>query len=379
MSIGFTKKTMERGIAMRKKTSQKMFVYVLSLAVLFTLGLQFKTVTDKDVKDNLVPGSKWTESLQISAPKELPFVQTIAPMPITETALPQTLEIKTEPVLEPAPVPVTETKADIIAAEPPLDTYEVTAYYLNIREGSNAKSKILKTIKQGDQIEILTITENGWLQLKDGGYIHGGYAKLVDHKAVKSRVTIQSFSESKKKVNEIHNVIPKQMNTKIMEVQKINDPETNDHEEESVPSQPTSVVASDSGLTVEHIAQIFEGTALADYDLEEAILEIEEEYGINAYFTIAVMKLESGNGKSKLAKNKNNLFGLNAIDGDEHNRAFSFKTKSDSVLKFGQLLSKSYVGKGLKTIDKVAKKYCPSNNKWAGLVKKIMKSDYKKL
>jgi beta-N-acetylglucosaminidase len=135
---------------------------------------------------------------------------------------------------------------------------------------------------------------------------------------------------------------------------------------------------TESGLTEDHISTIFKGTALEDQGLEEVILEIEKTYSINAYFTIAVMKLESGNGESRLAKTKNNLFGLNAIDGNM-DEAFSFKTKGESIRKFGQLISKNYVGKGYTTIEKISKKYCPSNSEWPSLVASIMRSDYKKL
>ncbi|MDG0812586.1 hypothetical protein [Cohnella rhizosphaerae] len=70
---------------------------------------------------------------------------------------------------------------------------------------------------------------------------------------------------------------------------------------------------------------------------------------------------------------------MNATSGDPNNKAFSFKTKADSVRKFGQLLADKYVDKGFTTIDKVAAKYCPASSSWAGKVKGIMKSDYRKL
>jgi flagellum-specific peptidoglycan hydrolase FlgJ len=230
-----------------------------------------------------------------------------------------------------------------INTAPPLmmNTYEVTAYFLNVRDKPSAKSPILNVVKEGDLLEILHATDNGWLKLKNEGYIYSAYAQKVSASPINP-----SESESIKLSN---------------------------------PDKPTSKVKSESGLTETHISKIFKGTALEDQGLEEVILEIEQEYGINALFTIAVLKLESGNGKSKLAKSKNNLFGLNAIDGDAHRKAFSFKTKGDSVRKFGQLISKNYVGKGYTTIEKVAKKYCPSNEKWPALVTTIMKSDYQKL
>jgi beta-N-acetylglucosaminidase len=183
--------------------------------------------------------------------------------------------------------------------------------------------------------------------LREGGYIHGDYAELVSKpEPAKKLAALIKQPEDKKPISE--------------------------------PNNPTSVVESDSGLTQEHIKAIFEGTGLANKGLEDVVLEIEKDYGINAYFTIAVMKLESGNGESSLAKKKNNLFGLNAIDGDK-NRAFSFKTKGDSVRKFGQLLAKNYVDRGYTTVEKVAKKYCPANPQWSGLVHSIMKNDFNKL
>jgi flagellum-specific peptidoglycan hydrolase FlgJ len=221
--------------------------------------------------------------------------------------------------------------------------YEVTAYYLNVREDANATSKILELVHKGTLLEVLNITDNGWLTLKGGGYVNGKYTKI--------------YSENSKKPAQV----------KILSVTP------------TIVKQPTSVVKSDSGLVEAQIAEILKGTSLADLGLEKAILEIEELYGINAYFTIAVMKLESGNGKSKIAKDKNNLFGLNAIDGDQYNKAFSFKTKGDSIQKFGQLISENYIDMGYTTVEKVSTKYCQANPKWSGVVKNIMKSDYIKL
>jgi beta-N-acetylglucosaminidase len=226
------------------------------------------------------------------------------------------------------------------------DEYEVTSCYLNIREDAHAESKILEVVHKGTLLEVLNTTDNGWLTIKGGGYVNGKYTKLYNGKSKKTaQVKTLSFTPAIEK-----NVV-----------------------------KPTSIVKSDSGLAESHIEEIFKGTSLAGFGLEKAILEIEEEYGINAYFTIAVMKLESGNGKSRIATDKNNLFGLNAIDGDQYDKAFSFKTKGDSVLKFGQLISENYLDKGYTTIEKVSTKYCQANPKWSDVVMSIMKSDYSKL
>ncbi|WP_239616698.1 glucosaminidase domain-containing protein [Cohnella mopanensis] len=252
----------------------------------------------------------------------------------------------------------------ISAAPTTIQTYEVTAYYLNVRANGYPKSKVLKVVEKGTMLEVSRKTDNGWLRLKGGGYVHGDYAKLIQEiepsQAVEPSQAIEPLQET-------------EPSTDV-------DPSLNeDNTDQTNPVKPTSAVGTESGLSEEDIKLIFDGTDLAGNGLEETILEVEQEYGINALFTIAVMKLESGNGSSRLAKNKNNLFGLNASGDNAHKRAFSFETKGDSVRKFGQLLSDHYVDKGYTTIEKIATKYCPANSKWSGLVKNIMKKDFGKL
>ncbi len=313
------------------------FVYALGVALLMTLGMRFQT-SDKH-QDAAEPANV------------LPLLQ-LQLSPLSQPIVPLTIE-SGEPEIEKAPQ-ATKKHNDIdLAAKVSIPTYEVTAYYLNVRANPYATSKILKVITKGTKLEVVKTTANDWLLIKGGGYVHGAYAQLVEGENTDYAV-VEEVSEAVKTTSAVV-------------------------EEASEPVKPTSAVKTDSGLTEDDIAVIFEGTALAGHGLEETILEVEEQYGINALFTIAVMKLESGNGKSRLAKSKNNLFGLNAISGDAHNKAFSFETKGDSVRKFGQLLSKNYVGKGYTTIEKIATKYCPANSKWSRLVKNIMNSDYGKL
>ncbi|MFC4101710.1 glucosaminidase domain-containing protein [Paenibacillus xanthanilyticus] len=268
--------------------------------------------------------------------------------------------------------------ADVSSAKPALLTekpaatepvvYRVTAYYLNVRANGYSTSKILGTVKQGTELRVEKVTDKGWLRLASGGYVHGGYAEPVGASAQAAAAVLKRPADATKTDAMLVKAAPAKPAVMRLAPAK-----------PSEPNQPKSLVKSVSGLTAAHIAEIFENTALEGHGLEEEILAIEAEYGINAYFTIAVMKLESGNGKSKIAKNKNNLFGLNAIDGDRYNKALKFETKRASVRKFGQLISKSYIGKGYTTIEKIARKYCPANPKWPSLVTKIMKADYRKL
>ena len=357
---------------MRKKLNQHLFIYLLILSLIITLGMYVKPLNNAEEADLSEAPQKLTaaaaSSITTAAPGIDPIVSSV------HLAVPSSTSIATSAGTPDIPIeqpPSTLPKKQIQAekeqaiVEKP-DTYKVTAYYLNVRTKPSAQSDIIKVVKQGTRLKVTAKTENGWLELQGGGYVHGGYAAKI-----KGEVSALSFSAASKRDPAIE--INDAGAEKEQQSEKIAKPEVEEL------NKPTSIVESDSGLTEAHIAKIFEGTALSGHNLEQAILEIEEEYGINAYFTIAVMKLESGNGKSYLAKKKNNLFGLNAIDGNKYNKAFSFKTKGDSVRKFGQLLSRNYVNKGLTTIEKVARKYCPANSRWSSLVKNIMKRDYKKL
>ncbi|MGO4544697.1 glucosaminidase domain-containing protein [Paenibacillus sp. 2TAB23] len=366
---------------MRKKLSQHLFFYLLILSLVVTLGMYVQPLNNEAKAP--VSSTLPAEETLLAVSEPVLEIPTIEPSPaLSPASTPPTTQNYAsiiKPTLStnspPEPVQISQNKpnsADII--EDPLPTYEVTAFYLNIRKEPNAKSEILSVVKQGTPLMITKETANGWLALKDGGFVHGGYAKKMKNEV--SILSVPASSNRQPTIAIVDNGA--QIAQQSESIDEGIETEKGESAEEKL-NAPTSFVESDSGLTEEHIATIFEGTALSGHDLEQAILEIEDEYGINAYFTIAVMKLESGNGKSRLAKSKNNLFGLNAIDGDKYNKAFSFETKGDSVRKFGQLLSKNYVGKGLTTIEKVARKYCPANSKWSSLVKTIMKSDYRKL
>lgn len=97
--------------------------------------------------------------------------------------------------------------------------------------------------------------------------------------------------------------------------------------------------------------------------LGEAFSEAEQ-YGIDARFLIAVARLESGNGKSRVAQNKNNLFGWTCSTGYK-----AFETKEQGIDFVALKLREKYFDKGLTTIETVAKRYC--NTEWGEIIKEI--------
>jgi len=337
---------------MYKENRQSLIPYFITAIAAFTVGLYFGVFSNpfavaaqKDAAQIAHP----SKSAQLAPLLSMPLLPSVQ-LPLSPSAAPVQAEASPDapkPLDEPE-IKVTEnikaatTMQEIESPSPSAARFETTADYLNVRVNAYSESEIITVVTKGTVLEVLSVTENGWLRLKDRGYVHGGYAKPID----KDEQITEPLAKAIEKVKTLS------VETKI--------------------NEPTSKVESDSGLTVQHIATILKGTDLEDQGLENAILQIEDEYGINAFFTIAVMKLESGNGSSKLARKKNNLFGLNASGSNPYNKALSFKTKADSVLKFGELIASKYIDKGYTTIEKVARKYCPANTKWPRHVKDIM-------
>ncbi|RKP58048.1 hypothetical protein D7Z26_00630 [Cohnella endophytica] len=377
---------------MRRKSIRQLFIYALGLALILTLGV--RAYSANPISNNSDASSS-SEVLQLQQPP-----LTISSPETSFSPESRLAEPPDDPVIAPPEIAknmMSEVRISASVPVPTMSTYEVTAYYLNVRANAYSTSKVIKVVKKGTKLEIVKRTDNGWLRINGGGYVHAEYTRLI----VGAEVAISGRSQNVKQIAKSESLaateagdtekpnpqaMPPAQSVKSVPVGALKVPTpvkplslqhaADDNED---PVKPTSTVRTDSGLSEEDVARIFDGTALAGNGLEETVLEVEEQYGINALFTIAVMKLESGNGSSKLARSKNNLFGLNAITGDAHNRAFSFETKGDSVRKFGQLLSKNYVGKGYTTIEKIATKYCPANSNWSGLVKNIMKKDFEKL
>lgn len=60
----------------------------------------------------------------------------------------------------------------------------------------------------------------------------------------------------------------------------------------------------------------------------------QEKYGVNALLSLSLSRNETGNGKSKLAINKNNGFGLNAVDSNPYHDANWYSNFRTSILGY---------------------------------------------
>lgn len=121
---------------------------------------------------------------------------------------------------------------------------------------------------------------------------------------------------------------------------------------------------------------------------------IEKEYNINGIFVASVGIHESGWGTSKIAQDKNNLFGYGAYDSNPYNGAYSFSNYSESIDLISRVFVKYYLNrkgtsiyeaeKALGTyyngnsLSAVNEKYATDKN-WANSVYNHMKYLYSKL
>ena len=96
-----------------------------------------------------------------------------------------------------------------------------------------------------------------------------------------------------------------------------------------------------STVTAFELEQALTGTGLVG--LGRAFVQAELAYGINAMFLTALAIHESQWGKSKLALEKNNLFGFGAYDADPYRFAKSFVSKPECIMQVAQFIREQYI------------------------------------
>ena len=107
------------------------------------------------------------------------------------------------------------------------------------------------------------------------------------------------------------------------------------------PSIDTFMIKSKSAITAKELEYCFEGTGLEGTG--KAFVKAEMVSGINAMFMASLAMNESGMGRSSLARNKNNLFGFGANDGNPYGDAYSFDSKDECIMYVAKFLREHYV------------------------------------
>lgn len=211
---------------------------------------------------------------------------------------------------------------------------------------TSSYSKVMGTFKAGSVIKANMITEDGvWIET-DQGFV--------------KRIFVTPLEEA---YNEIFFEISQPNN---QEQQKPN------KEEVVAPKQYKTGVTGKSGLTKEDLDYLLAGSPMAG--CSEAVLKIEEQHGVNAFFTISVAQAETQRGLTGTGKSKNNAFGIISSKGGYR----YFNSLADSVIEFGGMMERVYISKGRNTISKVHAIYTSSPN-WAGNVTAVMNKELAKI
>lgn len=123
-----------------------------------------------------------------------------------------------------------------------------------------------------------------------------------------------------------------------------------------------------TNLSPNTLNKILEGTHLSGCGTY--FFNMEQTYGVNAVFAIAVAENESGLGKHNA--NKNNFWGRKAISGGW----MSWATKEASIMDFGAYIKRRYSNM---TIDQIGPIYCPYPGGWAGRTRSFMEKRFNKI
>lgn len=152
-----------------------------------------------------------------------------------------------------------------------------------------------------------------------------------------------------------------------------------------------------SGLSLEQFKKVLTDAKDKNKIFEqnaEYFYYIEKQYNINGLFVAAIGIHESAWGTSKIARDKNNLFGYGAYDSNPYNGAYTFTTYSESIDLMARVLTKYYlnpagtkiynseIAKGTyyygATFSGVNTKYATDKN-WANSVYNHLKYLYEKI
>ena len=250
------------------------------------------------------------------------------------------------------------------------DTVYVTSDRLSVYVETNDNSEKIATLEKENELKVTEI-QNDWYKIVSSYTI--GYVK----------------AESTTYINP---------NSKYEEENTKNDNnKVTANSKSKTPLSFDMALNKPSGLTLEEFKKVLTDSKDKNKIFQnnaEYFYYIEKQYNINGIFVAAVGIHESSWGTSKLATEKNNLFGYGAYDSNPYNGAYNFSNYSESIDLISRVFVKYYLNpKGTAiydsekaqgtyyngpTLSGVNTKYATDKN-WANGVYNHMKYLYNKL
>ena len=250
------------------------------------------------------------------------------------------------------------------------DTLYVTSERLSVMAQLDENSQKVATLSKNDELELKEIKDS-WYRIECGtvrGYVKAECTTYINPNATEEEGTINDNSTNIKSASDLKSTVSFNM--------ALNEP---------------------SGLSLEQFKKV-----LTDDNDKNNIFAnnaqyfyyIEKQYHINGIFVTAVAIHESAWGTSKIALEKNNLFGYGAYDSSPYNSAYNFSNYSESIDLLARVFMKYYLNpKGTNiyggevatgsyyygaTLTGVNTKYATDKN-WANRVYQHMQYLYNKL
>lgn len=243
----------------------------------------------------------------------------------------ENVEVKpeTEPVQEVKPVePVVQEEK----FEQPVEMVVTSEMGVNVRKDNNEKAEVVNAIPYAEPVQVVA-KKGEWYKTEENTFVSAPYL-MEKNKAIESGAVDMRMSRS--------------------------------GEFDAEPMVATSGRSNYTLADLEVLARTFNLSGT-----ERAALECEDTYNVNASFSYAVARLESGNGTSSIYKDKNNAFGLGAHDSDPYNLAISSTSNADGFYKFAGFIKSRFFDNGIYTLNEISPIYCSSSS-WAQQVEELM-------
>ena len=196
------------------------------------------------------------------------------------------------------------------------DNVFVTSDELAVMSENNEESRKITTLKQKDELKILEIKQSWYkVSYKEGiGWVKDECTTYINPYNNEEKIKEQATQNTKQ-----------QLIANLNFNMNLNKP---------------------SGLSLEQFKKILtdsNDTNKIFINNAEYFYYIEKQYNINGIFVAAVAIHESSWGTSKIAVQKNNLFGYGAYDSNPYNGAYEFNNYIESIDLISRVFVKYYI------------------------------------
>ena len=196
------------------------------------------------------------------------------------------------------------------------DKIYVTSDELAVRAEATEESRKITTLKKEEELKILEITQN-WYKIS--------YQNITGWVKAECTIYINPNASEEQKQTTAETKTKGQLLSTLSINMQLNKP---------------------SGLTLEQFKKVLSDNKDTNKIFEknaEYFYYIEKQYNINGIFVASVGIHESAWGTSKIALQKNNLFGYGAYDSNPYNGAYNFTNYSESIDLLARVFVKYYL------------------------------------